>query len=618
MSITTPAVARTVHAVCQEVVNWSVRFRTLVFGDRVGYTLFLGSLAFLVCTWRLGIAINDNYTLLNTLVAVERGHLHIETAHYGGLSSPGTHVVDGTVYGRNYGQVFLALPFLLALRGLATLVYPSVAIAAGWSLLLLALSQSIADLLDRPRLGAVGGSLLALLAFAAGVATAYPIAADRLPVIALQFSSIVVTAFAAVLVYRLVTARVTHRAGVAAAVAYAAVLPTGFWASIPKRHALTTALLFASLYLLHRAREADRTGEDDALRYRTGAYVPVGLTAWVHAPEGFLLLVAVGVADLLTARTNAPRELAAVAAVLSLSLLPFFLTNYLVAGNPIQPPRFTPAFEGTTDVPAAVDLESGGSASAAPVVGGGLLALGTAMFEPIGFLDRFADGFTVLVRSPERVVDTFLLSDGFASDDRNMAILESAPVLGGLVAVAFGLRSPDVQHSLDRLRSDRPRTAVDTAAVIYAALLVLLYMPSLPLHAQITVRYLLPLYPLALLVLVETPVVRTILDDAWQTLVWTYVGGVLLGSQLLLAGVVLLDATPDGGVQLTSRLALGIAVVLAAWTLAYSLGVNSERSLRLGAVLLGLAAAAGTAFLLVSAWYYFPYGPFALPFVPGS
>jgi 4-amino-4-deoxy-L-arabinose transferase-like glycosyltransferase len=590
-----------------------------LFGDRVGYTLFLGSLAFFVCCWRLGVVINDNHTVLNTLVAIEGGHLHLENAHYGGLSSPGTHVVDGVVYGRNYGQVFLALPFLLALRGLPTLVYPSIAIAAGWSLLLLALSQSVADLFDRPRVGAVGGSLLALVAFAAGVATAYPIATDRLPVIALQLSSIVVTAFAAVLVYRLVSARASRRAGVAAAVAYAAVLPTGFWASIPKRHALTTALLLASLYLLYRARETEGTEETDSLRYRAGAYVPVGLTAWVHAPEGFLLLVAVGVADLLTARSNAPRELAVLAVVLSLSLVPFFLTNYLVAGNPIQPPRFTPPFEGTaTTATAAVDAATDGSGSAAPVAGGGLLALGTAMAEPIGFLDRFADGVRILLGSPDRVVDTFLLSDGFEADDRNMAVLESAPVLGVLAGAVFGFRHVGVRSTLARVRTDRPRGVVSVAAAVYAVLLVLLYMPSLPLHAQITVRYLLPLYPIALLALVEIPVVRTVFESAWRTLLWTYVAGVLLGSQLLLAGVVVLDATPDGAVQLHSRLALGIAVVLAAWTLAHSLGVDSERSLRVGAVLLGLAAATGTAFLLVSAWYYFPYGPFALPFVPGS
>ena len=608
--------------------HWG-RVRTLAFGDRIGYTLFLGSLAFLVCTWRIGVFINDTNTVLNALVAVEQGHLHIETAHYGGLGSPGTHVVDGEVYGRNYGQVFLALPVLLALRGLTAVVYPSIAIAAGWSLLLLALARSLGSVFDRPRAGAVGGSLLALVAFGVGVATATPIADDRLPILALQVCTMLVTAFAVVLIYRLVTARTGRRAGVAAAVAYAAVLPTGFWATIPKRHALTTALLFASLYLLHRARESDGAGGTDgtgSLRYRAAAYVPVGLTAWVHAPEGFLLLAGVGFADLLTARSNAPRRLVAVAVVLSLSLVPFVLTNLLVAGNPVQPPRFTPAFDGvattatttTTTGTVGVGAVDGGAGASAPLAGGELLALGTSVLDPVGFLDRFGDGLGVLLGDPDRVVDTFLLSEGFGAGDRNMAVLEAAPVLGVLSGAVVGLRRVGSWRALSRWWADRPRVAVDVAAVVYALLLVLLYLPSLPLHAQVTVRYLLPLYPLALLAVVEAAAVRAVLADAWRTLLWTYAGAVFVGTQLFLAGVVLLDATLGGAVRLESHLALGIAATLAVWTLAHSFGRDSGRSVRVGAVLLGLAAAAGTAFLLLSAWWYFPYGPFALPFVPGS
>lgn len=582
----------------------------MVFGDRVGYTLFLGALVLFVCYWRIGVYINDTETVLNTLVAVERGTLHLDTAQYGGLGSPGTHVVDGVVYGRNYGQVFLALPFLIALRGLSAAVYPSVAIVAGWSLLLLALSRSLAGMFDRPTVGTVGGCVLALVAFSVGVATAYPMAPDRLPIVALQLTSMALTAYAVVLIYRLASTRVSHRAGIVVGVAYAAVLPTAFWASIPKRHALTTALLFASLYLLFRSRHDDMT---EALRYRAGAYVPIGLTAWVHAPEGFLLLVGVGVADVVTARSNTARQLTVVAGTLTVSLLPFFLTNLLVSGNPIHPPRFTPAFDGTvTTVTATLD-----AAGDEVFAGEGFRAvIDSVLPEPIAFLERFASGLAVVVSEPTRVVDTFVLSEGFDSADRNMSVLESAPVLGVLLGSLAGVRGASVRGTLLRLRSVREWDTVDLAAVIYAPSLVLLYMPSLPLHAQITVRYLLPLYPLALLAVVRTSAVRSILDGAWRTLLWTYVAGALLGSQLLLAAVVLVGTTLEDAMRLESHLALGIAAVLAAWTLAYSLGMDSERSVEVGAVLLGLAAAAGTAFLLVSAWWYFPYGPFALPFVP--
>ena len=587
----------------RRLAGYWLRVRALAFGDRIGYTLFLGSLALFVCYWRVGVFITDSYTVLNTLVAVEQGRLHIETATYGGLGAPGTHLVDGRVYGRNYGQVFLALPFLLAFRGLAAVVHPSIAVTAGWSLLILALSRSLGELFERSRTGAVVGSLVALVAFGAGVAMATPTAADRLPILALQFGTIVATAFGTVFTYRLAAARTTRRAGIVAGTAYAAVLPTAFWASIPKRHALSVTLLIVSLYLLHRARETD------ALSYRAAAYVPGGVVAWIHAPEGFLLVTSIGLADIATARTNTARNVTTIAGVLCLSLLPFFVTNYLVAGNPIQPPRLTPGFDGA----ALNATASAGARTVTAPAGGGSFP---AEFRTLAFLGRFADGVDVLLAAPDRVLDTFVLSEGFRSDGRNMSVLESAPLLGVLVGGVVRLRRASVPGTLFRLRADRPRAAVGIAATVYASLLVLLFLPSLPLQAQITVRYLLPLYPLGLLLVVETPAVRTVLAERWQTLAWSYLAGTLLGSQLLVAGVELAGATLDGAMRLESHLALGLATLLAAWALAYSLGTDSDRSLRVGAVLLGLAAAAGTAFVLVSAFWYFPYGPFALPFIP--
>jgi hypothetical protein len=587
----------------RHLIEYWLRARALLFGDRIGYTLFLGSLVLFVCYWRVGVFITDSYTVLNTLVAVEQGRLHIETATYGGLGAPGTHLVDGRVYGRNYGQVFLALPFLLAFRGLAAVVHTSVAVTAGWSLLLLALFRSFGELFERSRAGSVIGSLVALAAFGIGVAMATPTAADRLPILALQFGTIVTTAFGTVFTYRLATARTTHQAGIAAGIAYAAVLPTAFWASIPKRHALSVTLLIVSLYLLHRARETD------LLSYRAAAYVPGGLVAWIHAPEGFLLVTSIGLADVATARTNTARSLTAVAGVLCLSLLPFFVTNYLVAGNPIQPPRLTPGFDGA----ALKATASVGTRTVTTPTGGGSAP---EELRTLAFLGRFADGVDVLLVAPDRVIGTFVLSEGFRSDGRNMSVLESAPLLGALVGGVICLRRLSVSGTLFRLRADRPKAAVGVAATVYAVLLVLLFLPSLPLQAQITARYLLPLYPLGLLLIVETPAVRAVLAEGWQTLGWSYLAGILLGSQLLVAGVELAGATLDGAMRLESHLALGLATLLAAWTLAYSLGADSDGSLRAGAILLGLAAAAGTAFVLVSAFWYFPYGPFALPFIP--
>lgn len=75
----------------------------VLFGDHHGATLFAVALVWFGLVWRFGFLSNDQYTVANTLVAVADGHLHLDRAVYGPASgaTPGTHVVDGRVYGRH-------------------------------------------------------------------------------------------------------------------------------------------------------------------------------------------------------------------------------------------------------------------------------------------------------------------------------------------------------------------------------------------------------------------------------------------------------------------------------------------------------------------------------------
>lgn len=70
-------------------------------------------------------------------------------------------------------------------------------------------------------------------------------------------------------------------------------------------------------------------------------------------------------------------------------------------------------------------------------------------------------------------------------------------------------------------------------AIVYAALLTLVYLPRLPLHATITVRYLLPLFPIALYGLLRLGSVRRVLEEQPVACGFAYLGGVLVGGQLL-------------------------------------------------------------------------------------
>jgi hypothetical protein len=92
----------------------------------------------------------------------------------------------------------------------------------------------------------------------------------------------------------------------------------------------------------------------------------------------------------------------------------------------------------------------------------------------------------------------------------------------------------------------------------------------------------------------------------------TSAAGVLIGGQLLLAGLVLIDATFSEAMQALAIVGLATATLLAGWSLASAAGRDWPH---VGAIALALAGAAATNLYLIVVIYY--YGAhFALPLVP--
>ena len=141
-------------------------------------------------------------------------------------------------------------------------------------------------------------------------------------------------------------------------------------------------------------------------------------------------------------------------------------------------------------------------------------------------------------------------------------------------------------------------------------LFLLLYLPVLPLHAQVTVRYLLVLYPLAVYGMARQAPLRRALGTHWRAALWTWVGGVLVGAQLFVAGVTAGSLARGEAMQVHAFAGLAVAGAFGALAAAT---VVTDRGDRAVAVAGGLAAALGTDFLLLSGLVYFQYGQYALP-----
>lgn len=335
----------------------------LVFGDWRGLALFLGSLCYIALLTRVGIFITDTYTTANAFVALTDGRLAVTEPFYGSsLDTPGMSVVDGTHYGRNYGQLVLSLPMYWLLRGLDLVAELRIALAGAWSLVVLAFGLVLGRIYERRQAFAIGGSTLALVLFAANVAVATPIPDRLVPLLAMQLTSVLAGALIAVVAYRLLNLLASPHAGVLAGILAVAATPVGFWAPIPKRHVFSTLLILLALFAFARSRDPETPRR--ALVHG-GAYAATGVLAWIHAPEALVVFVALVLADLVTSPPSRYRALPAVVGAFLLSLLPFFVTNLLIAGHPFVPPRLLSVFDVTGPDGGAI-VDPGGDAGSGP------------------------------------------------------------------------------------------------------------------------------------------------------------------------------------------------------------------------------------------------------------
>ena len=594
-----------------------------LFGDRVGLALFLGALCFGMLTWRASLFISDNITLVRTFDALSEGRLWIERAEGSYLSSPGTNVRDGRVYGRNYGQLVGSLPALWLLQIVDAVADLRVALIAGWHLAVLGFGVVVSDLTGHRQTGTLAVAPLVVLSFALNLLLATRIGDPDLAAFALQTTGLLATAFGAVVLYRLLALQGSRRVATLAGAASVVVLPVGFWAAIPKRHTFSVLAVLTVLYLFGVSRRSGEAGTElpevdgdhptvggcpttvggERPIARAGGSAAVGLVSWVHAAGGLFVFAALGAVDLPTAPRNNWRSLAVVGAVFAVSLLPMLVTNALVTGEALRPPR---GMDGGVVTP----VDTGGGSSGGGSEGIlGALPLGATTVVVANVLSIVGDSLTAAA-DPERLYTVFVrsagadISDsgGFSGPARfagtNLSVLETAPVFA-LSAAAVGAWLSGLRDRVGRPRRVDPTVAL---AVGIALAFVLLYLFRLPLYVQFTQRYLLPVFPLGLYVLARSLTVTRLLKRAGSIVLWSYGAGVLVGGQLLLVAVLVQELQPGGAAQLSARVSLVTAILVAATGV---LAVWTKRFDRTVGVAIGLACAAGTVFILLAHLEYF-------------
>ncbi len=627
-----------------ETVRQLITTHALRLGHSHTATAFLVALVVFAASWRVDAFIVDTVAVANALANLADGSLHLATVYYGpaDAQTPGVYAANGRLYGRNYGQVVAALPVLYALRGLSLVAAPGLLLAGAWSLAIAELGRRASGMLGDARLAWLGLGL-ATLTFLANAAFGTALEPRLYPLVALQVVTVGAAAALVATAYRLTALFHGHRVGVAAAATTLLVGPVAFWATIPKRHVITAFLVLLCAFLFARSRVHSR------LTDRALAYIPVGLTAWVSAPEGFLLLAALVPVDIATALRRDPRALATVAVALAVGLVPFFLTNLAISGNPMLPPRLltsyrsggvtlaveptvapsnpmadptaTPATGGPTSGEAAAD--AGGSTRGG---GGGVtLPAPTAVFAALSGVVTAATAAAVsaveavyhqatrglAALAPERLSHVFLRSGRIPGVDYSqtggetieLTLVESAPILAALIAAPVAALRGGVGRRLPTgwpsLRDCSPARAVDLFVVVFTMVFTLVHLPRLPLHATVTVRYLTPVVPLLVYGVFRLAAVRAVVTEHGRTVLLTATVAVVGGGVAWVAGFALLAPTVGTAMQTHAVVNLATAVLVAGWLVL----VPDNR--RVGAVALGLTIAAMALFLVGTGFEYF-------------
>ena len=592
----------------ESMATSSHRVRAILFGDRNGELVFLACLCLFGFVWRTDILITDTYTLVNGLYSLSNGELFLTEAAYGtNLDTPGTTQTENGRIARNYGAIVLSLPIWALLEGLSMAVDLRVGLVGLWSLALLAFVVGLGNRLDNDNIVVVG-SVCVLALFGVNVTLAYTLDPTDTHLYALQLFHMLVAAFAPVFLYRLLARIETRQTALLGATLLILGTPLALWASVPKRHVITGTVVLTIAYALYRSRvDADGVLLSHPLTFRALAYVAVGLYTWIHAPEALLLFVVLLAVDVPTAPDNSLRTLAVVGAAFLLSLVPFFLTNIAISGSPIQPPRLLAA-QGGAGSQVSAEGGKGGSSVFFEFLSP-LLSVVGKITQPFQLLaGELLKGVVMFYTQPDAVYHTVVRSGDAAgalnisgAESVNLTLLESAPVLAGVVGGLSGVYN----NWRGSWNDTAPRTVVDLFVGGVIVTLTLLFASRLPIHAQITVRYLFALFPLGVYLLFRVPAVKRSLVDNWRLFAWTTAVTTLIGGQLLAVAVHVTVIGIGAAFQLHAVVALAGAVPLAVWSL---LGRSDGRFGQAGAVLLGTTTAMSLLFVLFVAVEYYSLG----------
>lgn len=146
--------------------------------------------------------------------------------------------------------------------------------------------------------------------------------------ISIELTNIIISSVLVLFVYLFLEKLFSRKIAIFASFFIIFATPISFYSITLKHHNLTLLLTLMSFYFFYRSYEKN----DNKFIYLS--YITAGLCIWTRFLDGSILLVSLLITDFLIFKRSI-KYISTILVVILISLLPFFIFNYLIVGTPL-------------------------------------------------------------------------------------------------------------------------------------------------------------------------------------------------------------------------------------------------------------------------------------------
>lgn len=446
-----------------------------------------------------GLTINQFYNLVHGSLAITMAKIGVSKGMY--------FVIDKSLYVKfSYALPILSMPVYFLLRSIDPLYGAHLfllqlwAMSAGVIVYLIAKCRGMKNAL-------LPGILTYILLISVNLLFFRPISFPVWgEVLSIELTNIIISSFLVLVAFLLFRDIFSLKVALLASFFILLATPVSFYAITLKLHNLAVLLTLLSFYFFYKYYKKPDN------RFIFLAYASAGLCVWTRILDGAALLAALLIADLIISRRNV-KYLVTVSIVILISLMPFFIFNYLILGDPFSIIENVPPMTDTITLQTAKDfiqLKDNMDHQSQ-----------LRLFENLGY-NWNPDIRTGWIN--------ILLDITFLKLGNNFGIFLVSPFL--IVALGF---------VLERLKRRTKLSKLDKLFVIYSTLFILLYFNYFILivtdtPATLEYRYLLIFYIILIYFSMRIDYIRMLFENNLKTISLMYSGIILLGLLYFIAG----------------------------------------------------------------------------------